>query len=197
MLLAILFGYLVGSISFSIIVTRLLKGVDIREFGSGNAGMTNVLRTLGKGPAAVVLVGDALKGIACVYFGFYLGDTTAAVAGGLAAMVGHTYPLYFGFRGGKGVATGFGVILALMPDVTIIALLVFILTVLVSRYVSLGSILAALSVAVSPVLLHKPLPILVFSLLAASLVIYRHRTNLVRLYHGKENRLGNKKGQEG
>ena len=190
--LVVLLSYLLGSVSFGIIVTRIVKGVDIRAYGSGNTGFTNVLRVVGKGPSVLVLLGDALKGSFCVALGYYFGDAYFAVMGGLAAMVGHTYPLYFGFRGGKGVATGLGVMLTLAPDVTIIALIIFILTVLFSRYVSLGSILAALSVLISTIFLAKPFPILLFSILAVSFVIYRHKTNIVRLWQGKENKVGKK-----
>ncbi|MCR4442194.1 MAG: glycerol-3-phosphate 1-O-acyltransferase PlsY [Peptococcaceae bacterium] len=189
LLFSIISGYLIGSISFGIIAGKVLRGIDIRNYGSGNTGGTNVLRVLGKKPAAVVLAGDVLKGAASVAAGFYIGDISCAVLGGAAAIAGHTYPLYFGFRGGKGAATGFGVILALVPDATVIALVIFVLTIMFTRYVSLGSILGAASVPVSVFLLDKPLSILVFSICAASFVIYRHRSNIVRLYKGQENKL--------
>lgn len=190
LVLTALMGYLAGSVSFGIIVTKLFKGVDIRKYGSGNTGVTNVLRTVGKGPAALVLAGDVLKGLVSVYIGFYLGDNSLvyAIVGGLAVIAGHTYPLYHGFKGGKGAATGFGVILGLIPDITLIAAIVFILTIILTRYVSLGSILGAFSVPVSAVILHKPAPILAFCVLAAGFVIYRHKSNIIRLYQGKENR---------
>ncbi len=189
-ILIVLAGYLIGSVSFSIIVFWLIKREDIRKYGSGNAGMTNVLRIAGKGPAAMVLAGDALKGVISVYIGFSFGNPTLALLTGLAAMVGHTYPIYFGFKGGKGVATGLGVILALTPDVTAVALAVFILSLLISRYVSLSSILGAASVPVSMIILQKPLSVLAMGILAVSLVIYRHRTNIKRLYNGTEQKIG-------
>lgn len=189
-LLIVLAGYLIGSVSFSIIVFWLIKREDIRKYGSGNAGMTNVLRIAGKGPAAMVLAGDALKGVVSVYIGLSFGSLTLALLAGLAAMVGHTYPVYFGFKGGKGVATGLGVILALTPDVTAVALVVFILSLLISRYVSLSSILGAISVPVSMVILQKPRPVLAMGILAVSLVIYRHRANIKRLYNGAEHKIG-------
>jgi glycerol-3-phosphate acyltransferase PlsY len=192
--LVILLSYLLGSISFGIIVTRIIKGIDIRKHGSCNTGFTNVLRVVGKGPSVIVLLGDALKGSLSVALGLYLGDVYYAVLGGLAVMVGHTYPLYFGFKGGKGVATGLGVVIMLAPDVTLIALIIFIITVLLSRYVSLGSILAALSVPFSMILLAKPLPILLFGFLAVSFVVYRHKANIIRLWQGKENKIDRKIG---
>lgn len=193
-ILTVLFSYLIGSISFGIIMGRLLKGIDIRKYGSGNTGVTNVLRTLGKGPAIIVLIGDVLKGIAGVSIGFYFGDMLYAMVGGMAAMAGHIYPLYFGFRGGKGAATGFGVVLMLSPDVMAVGVAVFILTIIITRYVSLGSILGALAVVIAAVILHKPLPILLFLVIAATFVIYRHRSNIIRLYEGRENKfsLGSK-----
>ena len=188
LIFAVMLGYLLGSISFGIIVTKLYLKTDIRTFGSGNAGVTNVLRAAGKGPAAIVLIGDILKGTLSAYIGFYFGGTMFAIAAGLASIAGHSYPLYFGFKGGKGVATGCGVILALIPDVTIIAATIFVFTILITRYVSLGSLLAALSVSTSAILFAKPLPIIAFCFLAAGFVIFRHRTNMVRLYHGYENK---------
>ncbi|QNB45903.1 glycerol-3-phosphate 1-O-acyltransferase PlsY [Thermanaerosceptrum fracticalcis] len=189
---AVISGYLVGSVSFGIILTKLLRGVDIRQYGSGNTGMTNVMRTIGKGPAMLVLLGDALKGAVSVGIGLSLGSTVYAVIAGLAAMAGHTYPLFHGFRGGRGVATGFGVILTLTPDVTLIALSIFLLTVFLSRYVSLGSILAALSVPLTMTILQKPLPILLFGVLGAGFVIYRHKANIKRLVNGTEYKVGEK-----
>lgn len=189
LLITVLAGYLIGSISFGIILGKRLKGIDIREHGSGNTGVTNVLRTLGKGPALVVLVADILKGVAGVSAGLYLGGVLYGMAGGMAAITGHNYPLYYGFKGGKGAATGFGVILMLVPDVTLLALTVFILTIIMTRYVSLGSILGALTAIVAGFLLHKTPALQVFLLLAAAFVIYRHRANIIRLYQGKENKV--------
>lgn len=192
MILAAAAGYLLGSISFGIIVTRLFKGIDIRDYGSGSTGMTNVLRTAGKGPAALVLMGDVLKGVISTYIGLTLGGVSYGVLAGLAAMAGHAYPLYFGFKGGKSVATGFGIILTLAPDATLIAASVFLLTTLISRYVSLGSILAAVSAPILMYLFAKPLPVFVFALVGATFVIYAHRANIKRLYQGKEYKFGKK-----
>lgn len=190
--LVIIPAYLLGSISFGIIVSKLIKKIDIRDYGSGNIGFTNVLRVVGKGPAALVLLGDALKGSMGVLLGYYLGGASYgyAVIGGIMAMLGHTYPLYFKFKGGKGVATGLGVIITLAPDVTLIALLIFLITVFISRYVSLGSLLAAISVPICMYLLNKAVPIFLFGTFGALFVIYNHQANIVRLYQGKENKIG-------
>lgn len=190
--LIIILAYLLGSISFGIIVTKLKKGIDIRNYGSGNTGFTNVLRVVGKGPSIIVLFCDALKGSIGVILGFYFGDGSYsyAVLGGLFTMVGHTYPIYFAFKGGKGVATGLGVTLTLAPDVTLIALIIFITTVFFSRYVSLGSLLGTLSVPVFSFLLEKPFPVFVFGLLGVIFVVYTHKANIGRLVQGRENKIG-------
>jgi glycerol-3-phosphate acyltransferase PlsY len=188
-ILTIFFSYLLGSISFGIITGKLLKGIDIREQGSGNAGVTNVLRTLGKGPALVVLVGDTLKGVVGVLIGLYFGDVIYGMVGGMAVEVGHIYPLYFGFKGGKGAATGFGVMLMLAPDVIAVGALIFAVTIIITRYVSLGSILGAIISVVMVFVLHKPLPIQIFLVLMAFFVIIQHRANIVRLYQGKESKI--------
>lgn len=193
----IVIGYLLGSISFGIIVTRIVKGVDIRDYGSGNAGMTNVLRIVGKGPGAIVLLGDALKGVAAVAVGLYLGGEVYGVIGGIMALIGHGYPLYFGFKGGKGVATGLGVMIILVPEVSAIALVIFLLIVFISGYVSLGSILATSSVPISMILLHKSLPLIILGLLGAAFVIYAHRSNIKNLYHGTEYSFRDKKRKRG
>ena len=190
--LLVILTYLLGSISFGIIVTKLKKGIDIRDYGSGNTGFTNVLRVVGKGPAAIVLLGDALKGSMGVILGYYLGEASYsfAVLGGLFAMIGHTYPIYFAFKGGKGVATGLGVILTLAPDVTLIALIIFITTVFISRYVSLGSLLGAMSVPIFMFFLEKPFPVFLFGFLGALFVFYNHKANIIRLCQGQENKIG-------
>lgn len=192
--ITILVSYLLGSISFGIIITRMVKGVDIRNYGSGSTGMTNVLRTVGKGPGAIVFLGDALKGAAAVFIGLYFGGIAYGVLGGMAAMAGHAYPVFFGFKGGKGVATGFGIILALAPDVTGIAITIFLVVVLLSRYVSLGSILGALSVPILMISFAKPMPLIIFGLIGSAFVVYAHRSNIKRLYQGTENKVGKKRG---
>lgn len=193
LLIAAIVGYLLGSISFGIIITKRIKGIDIRNYGSGNSGMTNVLRTVGKGPGALVLIGDVLKGVLSVLIGLYLGGEMGGVIAGIAAFVGHGFPLFFGFRGGKGVATGLGVMLVLVPESSVIALLLFAIVVLLSRYVSLGSIIAAVSVPISMIVFDKSMTLVVFGILSAAFVVYAHRSNIKRIYKGTENRLGGSK----
>jgi glycerol-3-phosphate acyltransferase PlsY len=198
--LAALAGYLLGSVSFSIILSRLRYRDDIRRHGSGNAGMTNTLRTYGKLPAVLVLAGDALKGVLAAWIGWKLGGTAGAYIAGLLAVVGHMFPLYFGFKGGKGVATAAGVILGTCPPVLLMLLVVFLLVVALSRYVSLGSVTVA--VCYLPAMLwytreagFSLRPDLVCPLLMAALVIWAHRSNIRRLLSGTENKLGSGKGR--
>ena len=188
--LACLLAYIIGSIPNGLIVSRVVAGIDIRQYGSHNIGATNVWRTLGKGPGAAVFLLDFIKGILGVFFGYLLvGTPFAMIFGGMAAIIGHSLPLFLGFHGGKGVATGLGVIAFLMPKVTIVVFLVWLAIVLVTRYVSLGSIIAAALVPILAWLLSFPIEYFVFGLLAAVLIIVRHKTNIVRLLNGTENHI--------
>ncbi|MCI5568207.1 MAG: glycerol-3-phosphate 1-O-acyltransferase PlsY [Veillonellaceae bacterium] len=188
--LACLLAYIIGSIPNGLIVSRVVAGIDIRQYGSHNIGATNVWRTLGKGPGAAVFLLDFIKGILGVFFGYLLvGTPFAMIFGGMAAIIGHSLPLFLGFHGGKGVATGLGVIAFLMPKVTIVVFLVWLAIVLITRYVSLGSIIAAALVPILAWLFSYPIEYFVFGLLAAVLIIVRHKTNIVRLLNGTENHI--------
>jgi glycerol-3-phosphate acyltransferase PlsY len=194
-------SYLLGSISFSLVVVWVLRRSDLRTLGSGNAGATNVLRASGRWPALVVLLLDIGKGIVPVRLAQQLGASTEVAAGaGLAAIVGHVFPVYFGFRGGKGVATGFGVFLALLPLAGATALALFVVLVAVTRYVSLGSIAAAaavppLAAGYARIGLAPPLAPVTLALVVAAVatVLFRHRANLARLRAGTERRLGSRR----
>ncbi|MCR8634447.1 glycerol-3-phosphate 1-O-acyltransferase PlsY [Paenibacillus radicis (ex Xue et al. 2023)] len=193
--ISILVGYLLGSISFSFLAGKLLKGIDIRNHGSGNAGATNTLRVLGVGPGVTVLLLDAIKGVIAVLLGYWLGDGSALllVLCGVAAIAGHNWPIYFGFRGGKGIATTIGVMLTLAPLPALYAGIVCILAIAATRYVSLGSLLFT---AILPILvwfMHYPIEIFYFSLLVFAFAWIRHRSNIVRLLKGQENKLGSSK----
>ena len=195
-------GYLLGSLNTSVIVSRM-KGIDIRKEGSGNAGTTNTLRVMGKGMAVVVLVCDILKAIVAIllaklFFHFHPADYAplGAMLAGLGAIVGHNFPLYFGFRGGKGVATSFGAILILDWRIALTILVVFIIVVALTRYVSLASCMAALAVIVGAIVFgHTAWEILIFAVIGI-LCIARHYKNIGRLIHGTENKLGQKKKEE-
>ena len=184
-------AYLVGSIPFGLLVSRALARVDIRRHGSGNIGTANVLRIVGKRAAALTLLGDLLKGFLPVVAARSLGVSELWVAGvGLAAVLGHNWPVYLRFAGGKGVATSFGALLAMTPLPALLGLLTWAAVVLVFRYTSLAALIA--SVCVPPVILFLTGagPYLAFSLLAALLIFVRHRDNIKRLWAGTEHRVG-------
>lgn len=185
-------GYFIGSIPIGYLVVRKLYNIDIRRYGSGNIGFTNVFRTAGWGPGIIVLVGDILKGVIAVLLGRWLGGETAGMLGGLAAIAGHNWSLFLKFSGGRGVATGAGVFLALAPKVIGIAALIWLITIALTRYVSLGSILGAVSVPILILIFHESWLLFIFGLLAAVFVIYRHRPNIKRLLNGTEYKFGEK-----
>lgn len=193
-LLVIVVSYLLGSVSFSVLLVRLLKGIDIRQYGSGNAGATNTLRVMGKGPAIIVLALDVVKGIAAVWLGVWAGgtDSWVAVACGIAAIVGHNWPLYFHFRGGKGIATTIGVMATLSFWPALLAGIIAIGSIFITRYVSLGSLIF---VALTPLFLlftdFSP-PVLWGSLVIAVFAFWRHRSNIVKISEGRENKIGAK-----
>ncbi|WP_366295151.1 glycerol-3-phosphate 1-O-acyltransferase PlsY [Paenibacillus sp. AN1007] len=192
---AIVLSYLLGSISFSVLLAKAIRGIDIRQHGSGNAGATNTLRILGKGPAAAVLLLDVIKGVAAVWIGIWLSDGSPWIAAfsGIAAIAGHNWPLYFHFRGGKGIATAIGVMASLAFLPALCAGVLAILSIVLTRYVSLGSLIF---VALTPVFILI-LPGYSMSIFWGSLIIclfafWRHRTNIVKLAKGQENKLGSK-----
>ncbi len=197
-------AYLLGSVSFAIVVSKSLYHQDVRQFGSGNAGMTNILRTYGKKAAALTLAGDFLKGVAAVLIsrlifaamGVTLFD--GAYVGGLFSILGHLYPVYFGFRGGKGILTSIGIIAVINPLVFLGLLIIGLPLIFLTKIVSVGSLAGAVC--------YPFLTLLVdfwqggvswldfsFSLVIALLVIWMHRSNIKRLLNGTENRFGSKK----
>lgn len=190
LLLACLASYLVGAIPSGLIFGKLFWGVDLRQHGSHNIGATNAWRTLGKGPGFLIFCCDFLKGVCGVYLGsLSVFSPTALVLGGLMAIVGHSCSVFLRFQGGKGVATGLGVIAMLMPETTLLIFLLWFLIVYFTGYVSLGSIVAA---AVVPVLAwwgEEPRVYVLFGLLAAIFVIYRHKANIARLLAGTESKI--------
>ncbi|MDX9872124.1 MAG: glycerol-3-phosphate 1-O-acyltransferase PlsY [Clostridia bacterium] len=189
LVLTIFVSYLIGSISFGILAGKLFRGIDIRKHGSGNTGVTNVLRTLGKGPATAVLIGDVCKGMLAVWIGLQLGGLVYGMVAGFCVEVGHMYPAYHGLKGGKGAATGFGVMLMLAPDVIAVGIAVFILTIILTRYVSLGSILGAVVCVMMTFVFGKPPILQLFVAVMACFVIYQHRANIVRLYRRQESKV--------
>lgn len=195
--LVILVGGFLGAIPFGVLITRLLGAEDPRKSGSGNIGATNVLRTSGWKSGVLTLLLDVLKGVAAILFARYVDSRVSAPTlepiAALAAVLGHMYSPFTGFRGGKGVATGLGVFALLTPGPTALAALVFILVVAVTRYVSLGSMLAAAAVPLAGFWMNYPVVVYTSSALISLLVIWKHQDNIGRLMRGEENRIGRKK----
>ena len=186
-------GYVSGSIPFGLLIAKASKGVDVRGIGSGNIGATNVLRAAGKGAAALTLALDMLKGWAPVALGRIVGASDALVAGvALAAFLGHLYPVFLGFRGGKGVATFLGVLLALLPKVAFLVASVWLFAAAVFRYSSLAALVA---VAASPLLvwlLDGRRDFVVVAAVLSGFILIRHRENMRRLLAGEERKIGRK-----
>ena len=195
-------AYLIGSIPFSIIASKALKGIDVREYGSGNAGATNTFRVLGKKAGTIVLMLDVLKGYSAVSLAI-LTDfspsteiyTNFQLAFGIAAVLGHVFPIYAGFRGGKGVATLLGFMIAVFPLPSLVSILVFLFVLMLSKYVSLSSIISGIVFPFGVWLLSDQLynTMLVFSVFVPIILIATHQQNIERLMNGVENKIGSKK----
>ncbi|MCI8393335.1 MAG: glycerol-3-phosphate 1-O-acyltransferase PlsY [Clostridia bacterium] len=199
-------SYLIGSINFSVLISKRVAGFDVRQKGSGNAGTTNMLRSVGKGAAAITLVCDILKGVVAVIIAFLIGliaKNEAALLvqiAGIAVVIGHTFPVFFEFKGGKGVATALGVLICINWKVGLICLIFAIIMMAVTRMVSVGSCTAAVLYPILTLFgvqkdffIVKEGSYLIFSLLLALLIIFNHRENIKRILAGKENKLSFKK----
>jgi glycerol-3-phosphate acyltransferase PlsY len=187
-LLALIVGYLLGSLPFGYWAGRL-KGVDLRTVGSGNTGGTNAVRVLGPKVGVPVIVLDIAKGAVAAWIGGEIGGADAAVLASVAAVLGHAFPFWLRFRGGKAVATGAGTMLALVPWIGVTVFIIWIVVGLVTRYVSVASIVAAFSYSVLCVISGQPWAITAYTFVAALFVLWRHRENVARLRAGTENRL--------
>jgi glycerol-3-phosphate acyltransferase PlsY len=188
--LVVLTGYVIGSVPFALLLARRW-GTDLRRVGSGNLGAANVLRATGITPGVLVAVLDIAKGAASVAVARRMGADASSVAmAGLAAILGHIYPIWLRFRGGKGVATACGVFSVLTPVAVPPAIAAFIVTVWVTKYVSLGSVVASLALPTIAYAVGDPAPALAAACAAAGLIIFRHRSNLARVRTGTERRLG-------
>lgn len=199
----VLIGYLLGSIPFGLIIGKGIKGIDIRDIGSGNIGTANAIRALGPFWGGMVFAGDVLKGVLPVILAVWLGKTfpgtipAAAtpychVLAGLASIIGHNNSLFLNFKGGKGIATSFGVFIALDWRPALIGFLIWGLTVIITKYSSLGSLLGALSLPISMIILKQPLPYAIFAAAATVLAFYKHRENIQRLLKGEEKKITDK-----
>lgn len=206
-------AYLIGSVNFSILISKKIAGFDVREKGSGNAGTTNMLRTVGKGAAVVTLILDILKGVAAIYIGILYGNIVSKLANlpidssilvqisGIFVILGHTFPIYFGFKGGKGVATALGILLTTNYQIGLICLVFALVLIALTRMVSVGSLAAAILFPVLTLFLGRenfivPGNYLVYSIIVALIVIFNHRSNIKRLLNGTENKISFKKKEE-
>ena len=188
--LAVVLAYLIGSVPFAFLLARR-RGIDLRQIGSGNVGAANVLRTSGASPAVLVMVLDGLKGSAAVLAAQAMTSGAAApVAAGVASMLGHIYPVWLRFRGGKGVATAAGAFGVLAPVALAIASAVFVLTIWITRFISAGSVVAAVVLVISAAVTGSSRAVVAGAMGAAAIIVYRHRANLVRLATGTEHRVG-------
>jgi glycerol-3-phosphate acyltransferase PlsY len=189
-------SYLLGSVSTGLVLARLFSATDIRSGGSGNIGATNVMRLLGRKFGVLTLLGDGLKGFLPVYIGAQLftgaggSDYLALSIFGLAAFLGHLYPVYLKFKGGKGVATAFGVFAYFAPGALAPVLVLFVIIVAVSRYVSLGSLSAAALLPLLLIACAYPLPVIGMGLCMGMLIFMKHKDNIQRLLQGTENKQG-------
>ena len=190
-LLTLLIGYLLGSISTGVLLSRFVAHTDIRKQGSGNAGTTNMLRVMGKKFALLTLAGDMLKGIVAVLIGSALvGGQTGQILGAFGAILGHNFPVFFGFKGGKGIATSFGCLLVVFPLQTLAAFGVFLALFLITHYVSVGSIGAAVTLPIFVIATTPYDPVIWVSVaVIGALAIWRHWPNIVRLKNHTENKI--------
>ncbi len=186
-------SYFIGSIPFSYLIPRWVGKIDIRRYGSGNTGTTNVVRTLGMKVGILAFLGDFLKGVIPALIGLiWFGELGGIVGGGLA-VIGHCHPVWLKFKGGKGVATSAGILLVLFPDILVVLLVLQVLIIVFTRYMSLASISSAVLLPIFAIIFSKSTLLIYFSIILAIYVIFRHRSNLVRLIKGTETKLNFKK----
>ena len=197
-------SYFIGSVSFSVIFGKIFGGLDVRDHGSGNAGSTNVLRTVGKKAAILTLLCDLLKGVLAVLLAFIVGNIVKTSdralliqLSGVFVLVGHIWPIFFNFKGGKGIATALGVLLIVNWQIGLICLLFALILMALTRMVSIGSVMAAILFPILTIFLTNTFIVkgsyLIFGVIISLIVIYKHRENIKRVLNHTENKLGNKK----
>ncbi len=188
-LLSAIIGYAIGCFSSAYFLSKMVKKGDIRKYGSGNAGTTNMIRAYGLGIGLVTLLLDALKGILALVIGYLIGGEVCGLIGGLFAVIGHILPFYLGFKGGKGIATTLGIIIAVNPLVGFLLFILGLVIALVTQYVSLSSLTVVLLFPIICLFLYPTRAFLLFvALVLAGLAIYTHRENIKRLKNGTENK---------
>ena len=199
-------AYLIGSINFSVIISKKIAGFDVREKGSGNAGSTNMLRSVGKGAAALTLLCDVLKGVVAILIAIGIGNLVQSAdkgllvqIAGIAVVIGHTFPIFFGFKGGKGVATSLGILLMTNWQIGLICLVFALVLMALTQMVSLGSCAAAVLFPVLTLFIKDHYIVaeggsyFIYSVILAVIVLYNHRSNIKRMLNGTENKLSFKK----
>lgn len=199
-------AYLIGSVNFSVILSKKMAGFDVREKGSGNAGTTNMLRSVGKKAAALTLICDVLKGVVAILIAMFIGwafkvenQSLLVQIAGIAVVLGHTFPIFFGFKGGKGVATSLGILIMSNWQIGLICLVFGVLLIALTRMVSLGSCAAAVLFPVLTLFITDNYIVsqgsgyLIYSIILAVIVLFNHRSNIKRIMAGKENRISFKK----
>ena len=199
-------AYLIGSVNFSVILSKKMAGFDVREKGSGNAGTTNMLRSVGKGAAALTLICDVLKGVIAILIAMFIGwafkienQSLLVQIAGIAVVLGHTFPIFFGFKGGKGVATSLGILIMSNWQIGLICLVFGLLLIVLTRMVSLGSCAAAVLFPVLTLFITDNYIVsqgsgyLIYSIILAVIVLFNHRSNIKRIMAGTENRISFKK----
>ena len=193
-ILSAILGYLIGNIASSYFIGKKMKNIDIRKHGSGNAGATNTFRVLGLKAGALVFIADIVKGALAAAIGLWItGDMGGAMLTGVMAVVGHDWPVLLNFKGGKGIATSFGLMLVLFPEIALILFLVAVPLMILTSYVSVGSVGAAVLFPILLVLFQQPQNIVIMGIVVSMLAIIRHKDNLVRLWQGNENKFSFKK----
>ena len=186
-------SYFIGNISPSILISKGIYGKDVRTLGSGNAGTTNMLRNFGKKAAGATLLIDALKGVPCVLLGNWIVGPEFGMWCGLAAIVGHIWPICFGFKGGKGVATILGTALAVAPSIALICIVIGLAVIGVTRRISPGSLLGTAAFPILALIGNEPVTMLVWSLICVFIIWWKHRGNIVRILKGEEPKINLKK----
>lgn len=209
-ILIAIIAYAIGSINFSVILSKKMAGFDVREKGSGNAGTTNMLRSVGKKAAALTLVCDILKGVVAVLIAIFLGNIINGInkelllqIAGIAVVLGHTFPIFFGFKGGKGVATSLGILLISNWQIGLICLVFALVLMVLTKMVSVGSCAAAVLFPVLTLFINDNYTVLtegksgssyfIYSVILAIIVLYNHRSNIKRIFNGTENKISFKK----
>lgn len=182
-------AYLLGNFATAYLVSKAAAKIDIRKYGSGNAGSTNVLRVLGPKPAAIAFLGDILKGTLAVLIGRYIGGSYGELIAGIFVILGHNWPIVLNFKGGKGIATTIGLMIPIDPIMVLFIVIAGVILISITRYVSLGSIAGVSICPIAMIVTHKPMEYIIFSLILSAIAIFRHRTNIQRLLRGTESKL--------